>query len=73
MDPIFWLENRKERSHSEDSGVDVRIILEWILEKQCGENVSWIHLAQDRDEWWALVNTVMKFRVPYKVGNFVTS
>jgi hypothetical protein len=25
------------------------------------EGVDWIHLAQDRDRWWALVNTVMNF------------
>jgi hypothetical protein len=23
------------------------------------KGVEWIHLAQDRDQWWALVNTVM--------------
>jgi hypothetical protein len=28
------------------------------------EGVHWIHLAQDRDRWRALVNTVMDFRVP---------
>jgi hypothetical protein len=27
------------------------------------EGVDWIHLAQERDQWRALVNTVMKFRV----------
>jgi hypothetical protein len=26
--------------------------------------VDWIHLAEDRDRWRALVNTVMKLRVP---------
>jgi hypothetical protein len=28
------------------------------------EGVDWVHLAQDRDLWLALVNTVMKLRVP---------
>jgi hypothetical protein len=23
-----------------------------------------IHLAQDRDQWWALVNTIMNLSVP---------
>jgi len=27
------------------------------------EVVGWMHLAQDRDQWWDLVNTVVNFRV----------
>jgi hypothetical protein len=27
-------------------------------------DVDWINLAQDRDQWRALVNTIMKLRVP---------
>jgi hypothetical protein len=33
--------------------------------------VKWVHLAQDRDQWQAVVNKVMKLRVPYKEGNFL--
>jgi len=37
------------------------------------EGVDWMHLAQDRDQWLALINTVMTFRVLQKAGNFLTS
>jgi hypothetical protein len=28
------------------------------------DSMDWIDLAQDRDQWWDLVNTVMKIWVP---------
>ena len=31
---------------------------------EVGGGGDWMELAQDRDRWWALVNTVMKLRVP---------
>jgi hypothetical protein len=28
------------------------------------DGMHWIHLAQDRDQWRALVNTIMNLKVP---------
>jgi hypothetical protein len=33
------------------------------LRKIWWEGVDWMRLAQDRDQWYALVNTVMNLRV----------
>jgi hypothetical protein len=53
-----------ERDKLEDQGVDVRIILRWIIKEiGCG-GMDWIDLAQDRDRWRALVNAVTNLRVP---------
>jgi hypothetical protein len=35
------------------------------------KGVGWIYVAQDRDQWRAVVNTVMNLRVAFKVGNFL--
>jgi hypothetical protein len=35
--------------------------------------VGWIHLAQDMEQWWACVNTIMNSGIPQKAGNFLTS
>jgi hypothetical protein len=37
------------------------------------DGMDWIDLAQDRDQSRALVNTVIKLRVPYNVGKFMCS
>jgi hypothetical protein len=42
----------------EDLDVDGRIMLKYILGKEDG-GVDWIHMAQDRNQWRALVNMVM--------------
>jgi hypothetical protein len=46
-----------ERDNFEDLGVD-------------GEDIKWIHLVHDRDQWRSLVNTVKNLRVP---GKFLSS
>jgi len=43
-----------------------------IKETWC-ESVDWIHLPQDRIQWWILMNTVMNFRVPYEASNVLTN
>jgi hypothetical protein len=35
--------------------------------------VNWIDLAQDREHWRALVNTVMNLQVSEDVGKFLSS
>jgi hypothetical protein len=42
--------------------IDGWTILKWILERWNG--VEWIDMAQDREQWRALVNTVLNLRVP---------
>ena len=34
------------------------------------EGGRWINVAEDRDSWQAVVNTVMNCWVPYSTGNF---
>jgi hypothetical protein len=58
----FWWENRMERDHLGDPGVDGRVILRWIFKKW--DVGVWIELTQDRDRWWALVNEVINLRLP---------
>jgi len=51
-------------------GRDEKCIHRWednnrIDVKEVGwEGVDWTHLAEDRDQWRALVSTVMNLRVP---------
>jgi len=47
---------RRPRRRWEDVTLDLREI-EW-------KGVDWIHHAQDREEWRAVVNTVMNLRAP---------
>jgi hypothetical protein len=58
MHTIFWLEILKGRPRCREEDnirMDIREI-RW-------EVVEWKHLPQDRDERWALVNTVINLRI----------
>jgi hypothetical protein len=37
------------------------------------EGVDWLHLAQGRDQWCVVMNTVMNLWVPWNAGNILTS
>jgi len=44
----------------EDPGVDGKMVLEYI---ERWEDMDWMHLAQDRDQWRALLNMEVGSRV----------
>jgi hypothetical protein len=50
-----------------------RISIKMDLKNIGCEGVDWIHVAQDKHQWQAPVNTVMKLTVPYMAGNSLTS
>jgi hypothetical protein len=60
----YWRESQKER---DSLGRPKR---RWVnnikihLRERVWNDMDWIELAQDRDQWRALVNTVMNLRVP---------
>jgi hypothetical protein len=58
----LW-ESQKVRDQWEDPDVGGWTIFRLILEIGW-DGVDWIDLAQYRDQWRALVNTVMNLRVP---------
>jgi hypothetical protein len=58
----IWWESPTENDHLKDLSVEGRMGSKWTLGSLVG-GVEWIHLAQDRDRWLALVNAVMNLRV----------
>jgi hypothetical protein len=64
----FWWGNMRERDHLEDSGIDGRVILNWIFKKWMEGggwgSVYWIDVAQGRIRWWILVNKFTNHLVP---------
>jgi hypothetical protein len=53
------------------NSISLQFCFLWILEKYSGN--EWMHLARDRDQWLAVVNTVMNLPFPEKTGKFLAS
>ena len=60
-----------ERGHSEDPGVDVKMVVKYIFKKWDGRDS--INLVQERDKCGALFNTAMDFRFPKTHGIILRS
>ena len=61
------------QKHLEDPGVSRRITLKYIFKKWHGEALTGLIWLQGRDRWLALVNAVIKLRVPLSAGDFLTT
>jgi hypothetical protein len=55
------LKNLKGKDHLEDLSVDRKIILD--LRNIGWEGLVWMRMAQNREVWWGLGNTVMNLWV----------
>jgi hypothetical protein len=55
----YWWESQKEGDHWEDQDV-----VELIIREIGWDGVDWMDMVQDRNQWRALVNTVLNLRVP---------
>jgi hypothetical protein len=60
----FWSENLKGRDQLEDIGIDGENNIRMDRREIEWKGVDWIHVAQDRNQWRTVVNTVMNLRIP---------
>jgi hypothetical protein len=59
----FCFESQKGRDHLRDRGVDGKIILKYILGKNCF-GVDWFYVTQDGNQLLAVAKGVGSFQVP---------
>jgi hypothetical protein len=64
VDTEFWWEKLWKSDHLEDLGIDAGLLLEYLCKTSRCEVHGWIDLAQVRQKYRAVVNTVMNLRVP---------
>jgi hypothetical protein len=68
----YWWESQRERNHWEEQDIGRWTILKMDLREIEWDGMDWIDLAQDGDQWRALVNTVMHLRVPENAERFLS-
>jgi hypothetical protein len=61
---ILGRETGREGTHLEDTGVILKSNVKINVTDTDLDREDWIRLAQDRDKWWACVDTVMNLPVP---------
>jgi hypothetical protein len=71
MHTKFWSENLKRRYHLERLRRRLEDKIRMDVTEIGWEGVDCIHLAQDRDQWRAVVNTVNEPSVSIKGGEFL--
>ena len=55
---IFWFETLEERDRFGDPGADRITSIKQDFKETGRKGVGWIHRAQGRDQWQALINKV---------------
>lgn len=72
VDIQFQSENLTVGGNSIDSGIDESSVLKWILRETVYGDVQGVHVAEDKVQWFAVVNTVTNIQFTEKTGNLLS-